>query len=353
MPALTILSPSEQVAEYLRGELLRGRWTGTLPGAPKLSAELGVDHKTVASALERLEKVGLLVGQGPGRPRRIVPPKDLAPPALRVAILTYEPLSEAGDRVFMIRQRLSDQGHTTFFAGKSQMELGFEIGKLARLVKETPADAWIVFAGSRGVLEWFAAREAPVFALFGRRRGLPIAGAGPDHVGAGRAAVRRLIELGHRRIVVLVRESQRAGGPGAAERAMFQVMEEHGLYTGPYNLPVWKDNPGDFRRMLDELFRVTPPTALIIDEPFIFHAAKDHLARRGFFAPDSLSLISVEDDPIFAWSHPSVAHISWSIDLVERRMMRWASNVAHGKHDRRQTVTDAEFVEGGTVGRAP
>ena len=36
-----------------------------------------------------------------------------------------------------------------------------------------------------------------------------------------------------------------------------------------------------------------------------------------------------------------------------RRIVRWADNVARGKDDRRQTLTKAEFVEGGTIGPVP
>lgn len=35
---------------------------------------------------------------------------------------------------------------------------------------------------------------------------------------------------------------------------------------------------------------------------------------------------------------------------VMRRIARWANNVSRGKDDLRQTLTQAEFVEGGTVG---
>jgi len=31
----------------------------------------------------------------------------------------------------------------------------------------------------------------------------------------------------------------------------------------------------------------------------------------------------------------------------------WAANVSRGKEDRRQTMTKAEFVEGGTIGPVP
>ncbi len=58
MTDFTILTPSEQVATHLRGELFRGRWSGTIPGVPALAAELGVDRKTAALALAHLEDEG-------------------------------------------------------------------------------------------------------------------------------------------------------------------------------------------------------------------------------------------------------------------------------------------------------
>jgi len=353
MPEFTIFSPSEQVAAHLRGELLRGRWSGTMPGGPALAAELGIDGKTVWAALGLLEGEGLLVAQGPGRRRRIELPENLAPPALRVAILDYEPLVLTEDWSIAMHQLLMDQGHSAFFTEKSLIELGMDLPRIARLVQRTPADAWVVCSGSREVLAWFAEQETPAFALFGRRRELPIAGVGPDHVAAGRAAARRLIALGHQRIVLLVRESQRAGGAGQSERAVFEEMAAHGLPSGPYNLPDWEDTSEGFQRVLEELFRVTPPTALIVDEPFLFHAAKDHLAQRGILAPAQVSLICRDPDPTFAWCKPSVAHIRWDSRPVVRRVVRWAANVAHGKDDRRQTLTKAEFVDGGTVGPVP
>lgn len=353
MPDLTILSPSEQVAAHLRGELMRGRWAEIMPGGPKLAAELGIDKKTVEAALGLLEKEHLLIPQGAGRPRRIKLPANVAPPALRVAILNYEPLAQVESKVFLLKQRLIDEGHTVFFAAKSQLELGFDVAKIARIASQTPADAWIVHSGSRDVLAWFAEQEAPVFAMFGRRSRLPIAGVGPNLADACRTAVRRLIELGHRRIVVIARESQRAGGPGAAERAIFEEMKAHGLPTGPYNLPDWKDSPEDFRRVIDELFRVTPPTALIIDEPFLFHAAKEHLMRKGVIAPEHVSLICSEPDPTFAWLTPSVAHMSHDPNLVDRCIVRWTNHIARGRDDRGQSFTKAEFIEGGTLGPAP
>jgi DNA-binding LacI/PurR family transcriptional regulator len=353
MPEFSILSPSKQVAAHLREELLSGRWSETIPGGPALAAELGVDGKTVWAALGLLEDEGLLKPQGPGRRRKITVPENLAPSSLRVAILDYEPQGLTEDWSIAMHRRLMEPGHTAFFAEKSLIELDMNLPRIIRMVKQTQADAWVVCSGSREVLTWFAKQETPAFALFGRRRELSIAGIGPDHESAGRTAVRRLLELGHQRIVILVRDSQRAGGPGQSERVILEEIATHGLPTGQYNLPSWKNTAEDFHRVLNELFRVTPPTALIIDEPFLFHAAKDHLAQRGILAPKHVSLICRDPDPTFAWSIPTIAHIKWHTHPIVRRVVRWTNNIARGKNDRRQSFTKAEFVEGGTVGRTP
>ena len=95
---------------------------------------------------------------------------------------------------------------------------------------------------------------------------------------------------------------------------------------------------------------LTPPTALILDEAFQFHASHHHLSQRGLKIPQDVSLICTDDDPGFAWCHPAVSHIRWDTRPVVRRVVRWTSNVARGKDDRRQTLSKAEFAEGGTIG---
>jgi len=354
MDRLQVISATDQVARHLREELFRGTWRGQMPGAERLARELSVGRETVDSALLQLEMDGLLVNQGRRRGRLIQLPKgELLTPSLRVAILSYEPLPQNEGYILLLRHLLQESGHQAFFAGKCLLDLEMDVQRVARLVRKTEADAWIVVAGSREVLVWFAAEGVPTMALFGRRSAQPIAGVGPDQRPGHREAVRRLIELGHRRIVILERQSLRAGGPGAVDRAIFEEMASHGIPTSQYNLPDWEDTAEGLQRVLDQLFRITPPTALLIDEAFLYHATKDHLARRGILAPEHVSLVCTDPDPTFAWCRPTVAHIRWDPGPVLRRILRWADNVARGKDDRRQTFTKAEFIEGGTIGPVP
>jgi len=348
------ITATERVAAHLREELLRGALSDPLPGVHALTAELGANHNTVHKALRLLEQEGVLLAQGPGRRRRIAVAEGKVARPLRLAILAFDPPAVELAEGYMadLLHRLSDAGHSVFFAEKYLLELGMEVGRVARLVRRTEADAWVVSAGSREVLEWFAAQPLPAFALFGRRHGLPIAGVGPDHVSAGVVVTRRLIELGHRRIVKLARRNRRLPIPGKAERAILDEMAAHGITTGAFNLPDWEETSGGFHACLQELFRHTPPTALIIEEASFFVAALQFLGRRGLRVPEDVSLVCTDADPAFAWCEPSITHIRWEGRPVVQRAVRWAANVSHGRDDRRQTLTKAEFVEGGTIGPA-
>ena len=349
MPVFTLLSPSEQVVIHLRGEILRGRWGETIPGAPTLAKELEVDRKAVITALLMLEGEGLLVGQGAGRRRKIVLPEDHAPSTLRVAMLLYEPSDQSLDYIIDCQRKLEAEGHTVFYAPSSLTEIKMDVKRLARMVEMTDADAWVVGAGSHEVLQWFIEQKTPVFARFGRRRELKIAGIGPNHLPALVAATRRLIELGHQRIVLLD-SLVNVSNPGALGSAFLGALSAGGIATGPYNLPGWERGIEGLYTYLDSSFQHTPPTAIIASSTSTYFATLHFLLNRGIRVPQDLSLVCYDEDPYFKQCRPSVAHIRWSRRPVVNRIVRWVNNVSQGKEDTRQTVIKAEFVEGGTIG---
>ena len=162
MSKLRILSAAAQVAEHLRGGLLVGKWSGTMPGGDGLAAELGVGVNTVEAALQQLEAEGLLINQGRRRGRLIrLPEGGITRAALRVAVL----LNQIGDFdenfIASLPHDLEQAGHVPISPGKSLHDLKMDPERVARLVKETAADAWVVVAGSREVLEWFINGVSP------------------------------------------------------------------------------------------------------------------------------------------------------------------------------------------------
>jgi DNA-binding LacI/PurR family transcriptional regulator len=352
MAKLVVHSAAEQVAAYLRGELLAGAWSGLMPGGDRLAAELGVGSDTIEAALKQLEHEGFLVNQGRRRGRLIARPAGAgATRRLRVALLLFEAGDRRTETILDLEHELKEAGHLVLFARKYLTDLGMDLGRVARMVEATEAEAWVVVGGGREVLEWFAAREQPAFALFGRRRGVRIAGTGPDKLPVFAAIARALIGLGHRRIVLLARWMRRLPVPGAPEQAFLNELAAHGIAPGPYHLPDWEESIDGYHARLESMFQLHPPTALIVDEAPLFVAAQQFLARGNLHVPEDVSLVCTDNDPSFEWCRPMVSHIRWEPRPVVNRIVRWAANVSRGKKDRRQSLTPAEFVEGGTVGR--
>lgn len=272
---------------------------------------------------------------------------------IRVRILPYEKDDRRRIDSSSVLAHLLEAGMDADFAEKSLKQLDMGVDRVARYVEQNPADAWVVTSASREILEWFAAQATPTIAMFGRHAGLPIAAAYPVMIPTLLVSVRRLTDLGHKRIVMVTREERRKPGLSLAEQLFLEELQAAGITTGDYNLPDWEESREGFGRLFDELFRFSPPTALIFQEAQLFIAARAHLADRGVVAPRDVSMVVADTDPSFAWYNPIPSHIQFDYRPLVRRIVRWAKNVAAGKRDQRKVGTESEFVEGGTIGLAP
>jgi DNA-binding LacI/PurR family transcriptional regulator len=356
MRPLQRISLPERVAAHLREGIRQGRWGGPFPGEQQLASELDVSRHTVRRALQILEKEGVLGGQGHGRSRGITAAGAAAASQrpLRVNILRHDARLTDDPQTSMvlieIMHSLEAAGHQVTCLKKSQIELKHDFARLTRHLAQTPADAWVVECGSNPLLEWCASQPTPCLALYGRTEGLRLARTGPDSVPAYQVATRQLIALGHRRIVLIVREGFRRPMPGGCELAFLRELKGHGIPTGGYNLPDWEENSEGFNRLMESLFKTNPPTALIIEETCWFIAALAFLVRRGIRVPEQVSLVSGGCEAIFDVCHPRFAHMHWDNRLIVRRVVRWVDAVRKSRADRKTINIPAEFVPGGSIG---
>lgn len=349
MKPFQVKNPSEQLADYLREKILDRTWTETMPGEGWIASELAVGRDTVKAAVQQLERQGLLKAQGAGRRRRITLPKNAASQNLHVNILRYESYDEGSEHMIQLCHKLEQSGHSVSYTPSTLSKLHHDPERVAKHVKANPADAWILVAAGKPVLEWFVESKIPAFALFGRMTGTPIAGAGPTKDDAIRAVVRRLLDLGHRKIVMLAREERRKPTIGPSELIFLDSLKQAGLEVGPYNLPDWEDTPEGFRQCLDSLFKVTPPTACVVQSRMLFNATQHYLARSPYIDLKSVSLCCSDYDFDFDWCHPSVACFHYDLKPVVRYATQWVNKLALGENDKRQIFTKTKFVDGETI----
>jgi DNA-binding LacI/PurR family transcriptional regulator len=117
-------------------------------------------------------------------------------------------------------------------------------------------------------------------------------------------------------------------------------------------MPDWDETIMGLQSCLEALFLHTPPTAIIADEAPFYFAVRHFLTARGLSVPGDISMVCTDGDRNFEWCTPSVAHIHWDHLPLVLRVVKWANKVSRGMEDNRQTFIKAEFVPGGTIGRA-
>lgn len=353
---IKLLTHPEQVAEAIRSEILAGKWSGTLPGIVALEKEFKVNRNTIQKALKILEGKKLLVARGQGSSRQIATLTDYTPRTLRVGMLLYEAMdSFKVGWIADFMHHLGEAGHSVIVVPESLSSMKMDVRRVARAVAKCDVDAWLVVAASGKVLRWFIGQPTPVISVCGSSSGLPIASISLDYINVYKELLEKLISLGHQRIVSLSRENKpteiemQLARPGI----IAQTLIAHGLSISAYNWPCFENDPAKLHRCLDRLFRGTPPSAFIVDEPFLATVVYHHLLQRGLKVPGDVSLFCSEPAITLGWGQTVISHLNWSDKAIVRPALRWINNVALGRADLSHSLIKTDYVEGDTIGPAP
>lgn len=350
MKSVRLLTANEQLVVFLKKELEARRWLKTMPGVQVLASQLGVSRKTVETALRVLEEEGWLINQGPGK-KRLISKKVGTHKSLRIAIQTFE---EFDNFLTPFQEALENQGHRSLKTSQTLQDLDFDVKKFAKTVNRYQADGWIVMAGSVGILNYLAEEKIPVFAIAGRFGDIPtICGSKPEIREALADATERLINLGHQRIVFLVRHIHRLPYPGRTVQGFIDKCQEHGIFVSDYHLPHWEENAKGFNSVLKSLFQFTPPTAIICGEANLYIAAQQFVGNMGLRVPEDISLICADSEPLFDFCVPSPAHVAYNSLKIVSHMTEWANALSLGKEHHKHHYCGAKYIEGGTVGPVP
>lgn len=348
---LQILSASQQLARYIRDKIRLREWVGEMPGEDWMVREFQIGRQTVRSALGILEREGLVVSQGPGK-KRLIKNKELERPEnFCVTLLLHDHDYDRATQLLL--PRLAELGYRVDFAPKSMMELEMNSDRIIRMAQKVTTDAWVVISAPREVLDWFASGDTPSFALYGRWTPKPMAAIGPDSLPAFRTAIRRLHELGHQRIVMILPEHMRKPEPSQMLTSILDEMESLGIQTGAYNVPDWQQGKAGLRECLDSIFALTPPTAIFVTELYEYHEVRLYLAERGLEVPRDVSLICRTSPGNIHSSYAKFSHFGHSTQPLLRRVLEWLHHAARGVDDHKRSFTKSRFIEGDTTAQSP
>lgn len=172
--------------------------------------------------------------------------------------------------------------------------------------------------------------DNPLITALLTRQGIPFArigsveeGAGfsiaMDEAGAGAAATRHLVELGHRRIGFITGSGDYALSAARLD-GYRRAVGEAGLADAPLLVA-----PGDFsfasgRRASEALLALPePPSAIIASSDQMALAAVQVARERGLAVPEDLSVVSFDDSPITRFSTPPLTAICQPIAAMTAR----------------------------------
>jgi len=327
--SLAISRPSlvEQAAETLRKALAEGVWVGRMPGERELSRQLNISRPTLRAALELLRAEGRLK-VSPGRQRVIVNRAgDGAPLRLQtVGVLTPLPLQEVPPFALCWMDRLRE------LLAQAGMQLEIHSGRrwysrrpekdLAALTQQAPAGAWLLFMTNERMQRWFVESKLPVVLSGSGHPGIDLPSVDFDYRAVCRHAAGQFLQRGHRRIVLLMQDSDTAGDR-ESEAGFLEAFQTRAGATATPIVAHHDGTPESIRQRLRGLLGTgAVPTAFLVARSMPALMTASELLRRGLRVPGDAAVIARDSDHFHEFFSPQLARYRADPEVHARRLAR-------------------------------
>lgn len=346
-----------QTTALLERGLREARWVDQLPGQHELCRQLIISRTTLRAALQELAR-RRLIDLRQGRPMTIRLPASPAPsPQLltQVVLLLPEPLWRLRPSIAQwtseLRTLLQGSGLDLVLSEGGLHYRARPAAHLEKLLHTHPHSAWVLFASTLAMQQWFAARPLPAILVGAPFPGLNLPSVEYDHAAIAQHAAAKLAAAGHRRTAILLQRT----GSAADATTCDAFARAHPPGTTP---PLVLEHDGSLAQIETCLRRLASlarrPTALFVTKSHAIPAALTLLPRLGLEIPRDLSVICREDDPFLAYLVPAVARYSSDPSAIARKLAVALTRLAHGHalkltHDRLMP----RFVPGRSIAAAP
>ena len=353
-----------RVSDQLSVEISSGDRRGQLPGIRVLMKDFKVSKQTMMQALNRLEEHGYLAPSEPGRARKILPVKGLetimsANRPLRVIQIYNRPKDELSrtDMSIMtvLKKKVRQSGRIFESVYYPDISNPGGVHNLSELLKNNPADLYLVTRVHEKCAAWLAQSSYPVVYLSGDLlpECLPRVTYHLEEMLT--PVIKELVKLGHRRIVYMQHAEQMNESLelSSAGRVVHDILLAQGVQASHYNCPQWGSDWQSFKRSLENAFKLTAPTALIVSEPWMIMLCLCLFVRLGLRYPEDVSLVCLERSPLLENCFPPISCIQKSFGNYSTKVMRVIDEMLLGGRRRSQSsaMGVTEFQKTSSIGK--
>jgi LacI family transcriptional regulator len=325
-----------QVADYLREEILRGRWHDFLPGERALSTTLRVSRRTLTSALAQLQSTGVIKSE-PARGHRILGVSQRSGKTAavqQIGLLTPVSLDEmrpgttlwVNDLQALLAERNFRLG---FFHG--QKFISRQPGRaLTKLLAGNAQACWLLAGSTEPTQTWFSQSKIPSVVVGTCHGDAVLPDVDLDFYVLGRHMAGRLAAFRHRKAALFM---TRAPGyftsEAETERGFREVLRKAGVEAQV----VYHERTRDgLVRILRRLFsNPDHPTVLVMINSLDYLTAISFLTQKGIRVPQEVSVVARNDDAFMSALLPEPTRYHVSPHVLARRIFKLVMQVVEGQ----------------------